>query len=251
MGLALVLGVPAGEPAAADCELAEWTAPWGKSYRMCRDASTEIEIEHRDIHGFRIEDRQFGDQTRYFVTVRLANQFVDPLAETLRSAEKLYAVLVDGEVSVVLPGVAIGEQFSLVAVTDDLTRAEELTRRWDAPVDRVISAEIAALPMYSPSLIQLIATPERWAGKRVSVQGYLSSWPSLFVSREHAEAQDVSSAVRLAFVSEEGIRAASTCANHWVLMHGFVELDRGGLAELTHVERVWAFPDGPHCWPAE
>ena len=97
--LAFALGRPA-DAGGEDCALAEWTAPWGKSYRMCRDASTEIEIEHRDIHGFRIEDRQFGDQTRYFVTVRLANQFVDPLAETLRSAEKLYAVLVDGEVSV-------------------------------------------------------------------------------------------------------------------------------------------------------
>ena len=151
-----------------------------------------------------------GDETWYLVSAHLANQLADPLWETLSADEKLYGVLVNGEVSVVLPGVAIGDQHSLLAATRELAQAEAFASQWDAPVDRVITSEMASQPTYSVSLVQLIAAPERWAGKRVEVQGFLGSLQTtLFLSREHAEALDVASGASLQYVSQEAVEAAA------------------------------------------
>lgn len=96
------------------------------------------------------------------------------------------------------------------------------------------------------SLVQLIATPERWFGERVSVTGYLGSFSSLFLSRERADALD--SAVRVVTRTREESDALAACQGRWVHVEGLVESNLG-LPELTRVERVWTGADGPHCWP--
>jgi len=237
-----------------DCRLAEWTAPWGKSYRLCMDPSTAVEVTRRDLYGLRIEDRKYGDQTWYVVSARLASKFVDPLWESLRSDEKLYAVLANHNVSVVLPGIAIGEPRALLAATLNLAQAEAFAAQWDAPVDRMISQELASQHAVLVSLVQLIAAPERWAGKRVTVQGYLGDEllgtpRNLFLSREHAEADDFASAASLQYASEEEAHAALACMRHPVKIVAVVDRDRGGWPELTRVEGLEAVPDGPRCLP--
>ena len=252
--LTFVLGRLA-DAGVADCNLAEWTAPWGKSYRICMDPSTAVEVTRRDFYGLRIEDRKYGDQTWYVVSARFASRFVEPLWKTLSSDDAVYAVLANGNVSAVLPGIEIGEHHPLLAATRDLAQAEAFAAQWDAPVDRMISKELAEHAIIV-SLVQLIAAPERWAGKRVTVQGYLGHERfgiprTLFLSREHAEADDFASAASLQYASDEEVHAALDCMSHPVQIVAVVDRDRGGWPELTRIEGLRAVPDGPDCIPVK
>jgi len=249
--LAIVTGDPAGE-ATAGCDLAEWTAPWGKIYRACLDPSTAVDVTRRDLYWLRIQDRQYGEQTWYLVSAHLAGGLTKRVWDPLRAQpERPYAVFIDGDLSAVLPGMEIVDYPSLLAATQDLSRAEAIAHAWEVPVVRMISEEIAAQPTYSVSLVQLIASPHRWMGKKVSVHGYLSSPSStLYLSREHAEASDFESAVQVLPPSDEQGRAAvRACEGRWVVVDGFVD-DHGGLPEITRLERLSA-SDGPDCWPVE
>src|SRR5206468_9185770 len=70
--ISIVAGRLARWPVSGGCEVVEWTAPSGRSTRVCLDSSTAIEIERGDVRGFRIEDRQQGDQTWYVVSTFLS-----------------------------------------------------------------------------------------------------------------------------------------------------------------------------------
>jgi hypothetical protein len=269
--LALIPGQPADNPGEG-CRLSSWTAPWGRTNRTCLDLANEIVVTRRDIYGFRIEDRQFGDQTWYLVSAYLVADLANRVWDLLRAPapspadippgantldylrqnslrDKLYAVYADGELSVVTPGIAILEFPCLIAATQELSRAETLAYAWGTPVDRVISTEIASQPLLAPSLVQLLVAPHSWFGKRVSVQGYFGPYLELYLSREHSEVFDHASAVSVRPPSTpDGVAALEGCQGNWVLMEGFVDSDRG-LPVLTRLERVSPFPKGPQCWP--
>ena len=270
--LTIVFGRPADGPGEA-CALAEWTAPWGATRRACLDASSTVRVTRSDVAGFRIEDRQFGDRTWYVVSAHFAGGLSDRLWERVRPPplspseippdasiteirEHLpdpspYAVLVDDEVAAVLPGIAIGEFDFMVLVTEELQRAEAFAYAWGVPVDRAIAAEIAAEPVRPVSMVQLLASPKHWFGKRVSVQGFYSSLSSLFLSREHAEVFDYDSAVVVRGpATAQQAAALSGCEGRWVLIQGFVQEYRS-LPEITRLERLEAFPGGPRCWPPQ
>jgi hypothetical protein len=253
--LSVVPGHPASDPAPIGCALAAWTAPWGTAMAICLESSG-VEITPRDVQEFRIEDRRFGEESWYFVSAHLSEDLRNRIWEVLEAPgsegvdDRPYAILVDGESSVVQPAIGIDQVDALVAVSQDLPRAEAIAYGWGVPVTRVISAEIATQPMRSVSMVQLIADPSAWVGKRISVQGYMpKAVLGLYLSREHADRLDHASSIHLVPPTADaaGVEALTACEGRWVLVEAFVDSDRG-LLRLDHVERVTGFPDRP-CWP--
>jgi hypothetical protein len=225
--LTFLAGQPAAEPAAAECSLAGWSAPWGKVERMCLDPSTRIEATRREISGFRIEDRKFGDQTWHLVSVYLSVELYKRLWHEFGD-DRPYAVFADDELSVVMLGFERIEYPSRVAATRDLSKAESFVSAVGAPVERWISVELDSQAVQDVSLVQLIANPRAWAGKRVSVQGYLAPLHALFLSREHAKAFDVNSSIPLVpWLPEIDFDPFEDCQDTWVMVEGFVDLNRG------------------------
>jgi hypothetical protein len=256
--LTLVAGRPAEDPIPPDCELAEWAAPGRKPNRICIESSAAVEITPRDVKGFRIEDQHVNDQRWYFVSVVLERESRNRIWKLLEAPDasdadddRPYAILVDGTPSIVQPAIGIGQFDALVATTQDLLRAEAIANGWGVPVTRVISAEIESQPILTVSMVQLIANPAAWIGKRVSVQGFLPSTAlGLYLSREHAESLDHASSIDLIqpATDAEAAEALSVCEGKWVLIEAFVDSD-GGLPRLTRVERLAPFPNGLPCWP--
>jgi hypothetical protein len=160
--------------------------------------------------------------------------------------------MIDEEISLVSECSRISSGWPvLVAATRELSSAETIASRWGAPVDRVISAEIAERPILSASLVHLIADPARWYGHRVSVEGFFSSTFELYLSREHAEVNHGSSILVIGPSSEQEYDAWSKCTGGWVLVEGFTDRDVGGWLVLKRIERLLAIPHGPQCWPPE
>jgi hypothetical protein len=223
---------------------------------ICVESSV-VEITPRDVKEFRIDDRRFGDQSWYFVSAHLTEELRNRIWKLLEEpgadsadGDRPYAILVDGRSSVVQPAIGIDEFDSLVAVSQDLSRAEAIAYGWGVPVTRVISAEIATQPMLSVSMVQLIANPSAWIGKRIAVQGYLpKAVLGLYLSRDHAESFDHASSVDLLQPATDArsSEVLSACEGKWVLVEAFVDSHRG-LPRLTHVERITAFSDRD-CWP--
>src|SRR5262249_50337825 len=158
-----------------------------------------------------IDDRKFGDETWYFVSVYLIGGISSRIFDSLRvpplaggeppfdphdpnavlGRDRPYAVFFDRSLSIVLPADEILGFPSIVAATRDVSRAEALVSGWDTRVERVISSEIGSQSLEDVSLVQLIATPSAWIGKRVRVQGYLGApLNQLFLSAEHAKGLD-------------------------------------------------------------
>jgi hypothetical protein len=286
--LAVVAGRLARWPASGNCDLVEWTAPTGRATRICVESSTTIEITRGDIRGFRIEDRRSGEETWYLVSVFLSDGILKRIW-TLRRAippaadrtvpdpnepdffpgcDTPYAVLMAGEPSVILPMASfsrIRNADLIIAATRELSHAEAIATAWGIPVTRVIASEIAAHPIESVTLGDLIANPSDWIGKRVSVRGYYAGG-ELFVSREQSEIVDHPSPVSIELALDTGrsdmcgvgdyesesqsLTAASpsafsACQFEWVQVEAFVDSTRSGSPELTRIERAVA--NGSDC----
>jgi hypothetical protein len=261
----MILGLSPETPHQA-CQLASMPGPWKSAYQICLDSATEVPLRRREIYGFRIEDRHFEDETWYLVSAyfsgdlssRLWNLALapavspsqDPNGANISTRDKSYAVVANGELTLVAPAIAIGDFPCVVAATRELSQAEALAHAWEVPVERVISAEIASQPSFDVSLVQLLVAPRSWFGKRIAVRGYLSSPWELYLSREHSEVFDWASAITVRPpTSDQGITALEACVGNWVSIEAFVDSDRGAPV-LTRLERVYAVsPNGPECWP--
>jgi hypothetical protein len=115
----------------------------------------------------------------------------------------------------------------------------------------MISSELVEQPLASVSMVELIANPTRWFGKRVAVQGFLdSTLMELYLSHEHAQVRDDSSVSVSGPISEEHSIAWARCADSWVIVHAVADRDAGGRVRLVRVERLWSLPNGPHCQDA-
>lgn len=269
--LTIIAGGPVPEQIPPDCELAEWTAPWGKVERTCLDRSIAFDITRADLYGLRLEDRRYCDETWYLVSILLGEikgriwhaLEAPPLAPTdippgaiyldylrqLPPRDKLYAVFLDQQLLVVSQGMGIEIFPSLIAATQDRSRAEAIAYGFGVPVERWISEELDAQPVNEISLVQLIASPHYWIGKRVSVQGHLAPLHTLYLTRDHARALDYRSSVELQprILDEADFEALSACNDKWVSVQGFVDSDRG-MIELVRLESV-SSRDGANCWP--
>lgn len=233
----------AGSLDSRSCSPFTWNGPWGE-VEMCVDASAPLDVPRREIYAALIEDRDFDGTTWYLVSVRMTEPIMDRLAQTLEGA---YAVSVDGRITFA-SRTLVDYWRVVVAATRERSEAERIAHALGSPVDRMISSELVEQPLASVSIVELIANPSRWFGKRVAVQGFLdSTLLELYLSREHAQVRDASSVLVNGPTSEQQSLAWSKCQDSWVLVHAVADRDAGGAVRLVRVERLWSIPNGPHC----
>jgi hypothetical protein len=240
------------ESAAASCSPVSWSGSLGDPVVICLDASKAIEVPRSAIYSTRIEDRTVDGRTWYLVSVFLTQRFQNRLREAfeLPSGDAPYAVSIGGRVSFAYhSGVTAGNWPVLVSESSDLASSEQIARAWGTPVERMLSQEIAEQPVLVATMVQLLATPERWFGKRLVVQGFLPHSGELYLSREHAQAADASSVLLLGPRSEEEESAWSECVGAWVEVTGFADRNRGGTIDLTRIEKIRSIPKNVQCWP--
>jgi hypothetical protein len=90
----------------------------------------------------------------------------------------------------------------------------------------------------SVSMIQLIANPERFAGRRIAVSGYLAEGQRLYLTREHAELSDMSSAIDLSGEFLDDYRS-SPCSKSLVTVSGrFVETKPPKTYMIRDIEQI-------------
>jgi len=110
------------------------------------------------------------------------------------------------------------------------------------------------------SLVELIVNPQALEGSRVKVQGFLDRKGELFVTRDHAEMFDFSSAIMIEDQTPDGY-ITYHCSDSYALLEGTFRRQAGPsgqgtdsnsfvIAELT---RVLTLRDGvlKVCWPLE
>lgn len=101
---------------------------------------------------------------------------------------------------------------------------------------------------YLVSLVRLIATPEKFAGLRVQVIGYLGKPLQLYLTEKHAEVEDFWSGIEIFDPSEDGSLTRSSCVGNWVKVTGTLYRRQNGLYALWPVERVQLLDSYGICW---
>lgn len=102
-------------------------------------------------------------------------------------------------------------------------------------------------PFFVP-LVALIATPDRYVGVRVDVVGYLDRPLHLYLTRDHAAVEDVSSSIDIIDGSEGGTLTHSTCVSHWVELIGTFYRRSNGLFGIRDAEEVRRLDTYEVCW---
>jgi hypothetical protein len=249
--LAFVPGTRA-EDAASSCSPVSWSGSLGDPVLICLDASKAIEVPRSEIYSTRIEDRTVDDRTWYLVSVFMTQRMETKLREAFVSPrnDMPYAVTIGGRVSFAYQSGSAALNWPVpISESQDLASAEAIARAWGTPVERMLSTEIAEQPVLAATMVQLLATPERWFGKRLAVQGFLSSsLLELYLSRDHAAAMDGSSSVLLLGPrNEDELVAWQKCADSWVEVTGFADRNQGGTIDLTRIEKIRS--KNLQCWP--
>jgi hypothetical protein len=122
----------------------------GNSDEICLEESAAILIPRGEICSLRLEDRMIDGRAWYFVSVYLTQAARERLREELALPRRdgPHAVMIDGEISFAYrSGVFALDWPVRIAQTEDLAAAERTARAWDAPVERILSAEIAEQPV--------------------------------------------------------------------------------------------------------
>lgn len=101
------------------------------------------------------------------------------------------------------------------------------------------------------SAVDLLVAPEKHEGVVVSVKGYLSGDSGslfLYLTRDHAEMEDIVSAIIVADFFEMGA-SQSDCLDKYVEVVGRFERDRGVVYAINRVERIsLVTPRRELCW---
>jgi len=110
------------------------------------------------------------------------------------------------------------------------------------------------------SLVQLLATPEKFEGKQIRVVGFLQSAGQLrlFLTRDHALALDDWSSVRVHDDTPGGSLILSDCPGHYVTITGKFDRDKGSpqalintgiiLRAIIRVDDVLRMDTVETCW---
>lgn len=92
------------------------------------------------------------------------------------------------------------------------------------------------------SMVELLVNHEKYSGMRVSVAGYLHQGDSTYVylSREHAQLDDISSAIRISIQGAD----LSLCRDRFVRISARLIPAESGEYVLASVERIWTLGAG-------
>lgn len=104
--------------------------------------------------------------------------------------------------------------------------------------------------VYGVSLVQLLASPERFAGKHISVVGYFAVGPNvhLYLTEAHARVFDHNSSIALNDESADGSLTQSSCAGGFVRVDGefgFLDQDHPAIVSVDEVTRL---DTRERCW---
>ncbi|MCG8504430.1 MAG: hypothetical protein MI755_07475 [Sphingomonadales bacterium] len=109
-------------------------------------------------------------------------------------------------------------------------------------------------PAYAVSLVNLIASTNHYAGKRVRVSGFLVKGDQhLFLTRDHAEIMDYMSAIPLIDHTPTASQILSNCPDGYVSVTGrMVSLESSGRYHLGQIEKVLSEREPIHiCYERE
>jgi hypothetical protein len=114
-------------------------------------------------------------------------------------------------------------------------------------------------PVKFPSMVELLARPVEYEGALIEVTGFYGGvYPALFLTRDHAEINDLDSAFLVTNETEGYLD--KHCVGYYVTIEGRFKRRLGGLPgpdpenfEIDDVTQVRIFKDGDEiiCWPPE
>lgn len=113
----------------------------------------------------------------------------------------------------------------------------------------VFSACIASEGPYKVSLIELLISPDRYVGEKVSVKGFLDSDVNLylFLTADHAKIDDYVSAISVGDVS--GFRITeSNCIDSYVEVSGTLISLPGPFVSIADVSVITDAVSNEVCW---
>ncbi|PKM18509.1 MAG: hypothetical protein CVV11_14470 [Gammaproteobacteria bacterium HGW-Gammaproteobacteria-15] len=104
------------------------------------------------------------------------------------------------------------------------------------------------------SLVQLIATPDKFLNKRIRVRGHFlsagDSW--LYLTSDHAKFRDNKSAINVLDDTETGELYDMECNNGWVDIKGYFlatfRSDRREIEGRLIVDSVYSLNKEKYCW---
>lgn len=99
------------------------------------------------------------------------------------------------------------------------------------------------------SLVQLIVGPQLYEGRVVQTMGHLDkAGMGLFLTRDYANAFDVTSSIAISDDTEDGLIVRGPCRDRLVLVEGRVANIPGRGWSLTAVSRIVARKPNPCEW---
>jgi hypothetical protein len=114
------------------------------------------------------------------------------------------------------------------------------------PIQVALAKEVNSSTGYLPvSLIQLVAVPEQFVGKKIRVTGWFEM-NSLFVTKEHFRMRDLASAVSLFEPVATGDMTIA-CESRYVRVSGMLVEEPSGYL-IQDISRVYDVFGQAYCW---
>ena len=118
--------------------------------------------------------------------------------------------------------------------------------------------------MLLPSLVNIIANPKSFEGKRVGVYGYLTSQGfALYLSKDHAKIRDIATAIQVENIDVNESALSEHCGEKYARIEGRVLRDMSLPPQadgevvffyIGELEKVVTFSDqwrSSTCWPMQ
>ena len=104
--------------------------------------------------------------------------------------------------------------------------------------------------VYPVSLIELLAVPEKFNGKEISVIGYLNGTITfdLYLSRDHANILDRESSIEIIDNTPDGSLIQSSCASNYVQVKGTFKKRADSMYVIAYIKSVSIMESLKTCW---
>ncbi len=110
----------------------------------------------------------------------------------------------------------------------------------------LLSTDARARPRQAVSMVAILANEERYVGREIRVFGYLDRSGLLYLTRDHADANDTMSSVGVS--DPEGEILNSTCIGSYVRVYGRLEEGDPGSYSLVDITGIYQPSSGQYCW---